>query len=182
MQLNKENEEKLISKLQDFFDKDDWNYSHSLKTANYMKKICEEKNANEKILVTAAYLHDIGYAGLIRKDYTLDERIKAKKEHMERGAEKAEETLKEFDYSKEEINEIKRLIKVHDKLKELESKNDFFLVEADSLAGLATRENSSFSEKEIQRYLEIFKKIRLPLIKTNFGKEEVQKLLRDYKK
>ncbi len=182
MTLNKENEEKLINKLQEFFEKDDWNYPHSLKTAKYMKKICEEKNANEKILVTAAYLHDIGYAGLIRKDYTLDERIKAKKEHMEKGAEKAEEILKEFDYSQEEINEIKRLIKIHDKLKELKNRNDFLLAEADSLGGLATRENSSFNEKEIQRYLQIFKKIRIPLIKTNFGRKEVQKLLNDYKK
>jgi putative nucleotidyltransferase with HDIG domain len=182
MKLNKKDEHFLIKKLNGFFQKDDWNYLHTIKTAKFMKKICDETGTNEKILMTTAYLHDIGYSKLIKKNYSLKERINAKKEHMEIGAKLAEPILRKLNYSKEEIKEVLRLIKVHDKLNNLKEENDFLIFEADSLGGLATRENSAFTQTELNQYIKIFKRKRLPLIKSNFGKKEVVKLLNKYKK
>lgn len=175
--LSKNIENKLIEKIASFFEKDDWNYAHTIKTAKFMKNICKETGANEKVLVTAAYLHDIGYSKLIKKKYSLKDRIKAKKEHMKVGAKLAKPILKELNYTPEEIKEILRLIKIHDNLGELKEKNDFLIAEADSLGGIATKEYSNFGEDEIKKYLEIFKKKRLHLIRTKFGKNLIKKYL-----
>lgn len=182
MNLNKRIEHNLIKILKTFFDQDDWNYLHTIKTVKFMKKICKETRADEKILVTTAYLHDIGYSKLIKKNYSLEERINAKKEHMKIGAKLAEPILKDLEYSKKEITEILRLIKIHDKLNKLKEENDFLIVEADSLGGLATRENSAFTTFELNQYIKIFKRKRLHLIKSNFGKKEVANLLNKYSK
>lgn len=47
--------------------KPEWDVPHTLASVDWMRKLIEREGGNEKVLVTAMYLHDIGYPKL-RKD------------------------------------------------------------------------------------------------------------------
>lgn len=56
---------------------------------HWVKEICDsEPGLNRRVLVTAAYAHDWGYADLFGKSPSLDEIMAMKKKHMIVGAEK----------------------------------------------------------------------------------------------
>ena len=42
-------------------DKSKWTTQHTLRVVYWVKKLIKEEGGNERILVPAAYLHDIGY-------------------------------------------------------------------------------------------------------------------------
>jgi hypothetical protein len=178
MKLEGRLESKLLKHLESAFSHDDWTFRHTLSSVDAMKKIVGAEWANEKVLVTAMYLHDIGYATLLKKDYSLDDRINAKKEHMEIGAADAKNILKELKYSQEEIEKIVHLISVHDKLDELSERDELLVLEADSIAQIDPRIGNTFSEEEVERFVRIFEEKRVPKFITRTGK----RMLEEYAK
>ena len=79
-------------------------FNHILRVYNNAKKICKEENATEKLVLTAALLHDIvSYP----KSHKLSNLSSTK------SAKKAESILKKYNYSKNEIKIIFDAIRDH---------------------------------------------------------------------
>lgn len=170
MKLKREIEQKLNQIIKKIFEGDDWDFKHTLSAVSAMKRIVLIEGGDEKVLVTVMYLHDIGYAGALRNGYTLEERIEAKSKHMELGAIKAKEILSTLSYSNEEISKIVHLIRIHDKIDELKTKDELLVFEADSIAQIDPIVGNSFGEEEFAKYVEIFDRRRAPKFVTVTGK------------
>jgi len=181
MDLFKKDEIALCEFVKKVFGDDEWDVKHTFASVEAMKKILSKEGGNEKLLVTTMYLHDLGYAGQLKKNYSLEERIEAKKSHMERGAKIAREILPTLNYSTEEVKEITRLILVHDKLDELSSRDELLVLEADSLAQIDPKVGNGFGEDEFSKYVEIFERKRAPKFFTKTGKELLKKFAQENK-
>jgi len=169
-------EQKLQEIILDYFDRGDWNYNHTLAAVYWIKELIKKEGGNEKVLITTMHLHDIGYG--FKGDLSLEERLKRKEGHMERGARLAEEILQDENYSEDEVKQIVHLIGVHDKIKELRTKDEFLIMEADSLSGINyKRSPPTMNKEEFDFYLEGFKKNRAPRFKTKTGKKFLKELL-----
>jgi hypothetical protein len=157
--------------------KPDFNIPHTILAVEYMKELISNEGGDERILIPAIYFHDIGYAGLIKNGTGLADRIDAKKLHMIKGSEKSKELLKPLGFTKEEIQEIANLILTHDTFENNKTHNEQLVFEADSLA-MINRERApgTFNEDDMRRFLELFKKLRIPIIKTQTGKTIFEEL------
>jgi putative nucleotidyltransferase with HDIG domain len=181
MKLNKETEEKLKAEVLKHLEKgkESWDIPHTLACVYWMRKLIEKEGGDERILVTAMYLHDIGYPEM-KGDYGYDEVMgNEKNKHAEIGAEESEKILRELDFSEDEIKEIVYLVRKHDDLDDIDSKNRQLVMEADSLAQIDwERVTPSFSKEDSLRYLnEHFKPKRIPRFKTETGKKFLKELL-----
>ena len=177
MKLEKEVEDKLLQYVKEIFVSDEWDYLHTIASVSAMKKIISAEGGDERVLLTSMYLHDIGYAGLLKKGYSLEDRIEAKSHHMQRGVEKAKQFLPALGYSLEEMDKICYFIGVHDKLDELTSKEELLVLEADSLGQIdPIIKEGHFGLKEYEKYVGIFENKRVPKFVTLTGK----KLLEEY--
>lgn len=153
---------------------------HVQAVAFYIQKLIDGEGGEEKVLLPAAYLHDIGYAGLLDEGYDHQDNLNVKEDHMERGAKMAREELQEIDaFSQAEIEEISDLIRTHDELTADKNKNEQLVFEADSLGQIdVDRVSPNFSEEEFNQWLETeFKQERVPLFQTQTGKMYLKKLL-----
>lgn len=130
------------------------------------------------ILVTAAYLHDIGYINLIPKNYTLEEKRKAKTEHMIRGAKIAYDLTGGLGYSLSHRHMISFLIEKHDKLDEIYTPLQQILMEGDSLSMLDyDNVPQTLTKKELGIFLNKFKSRRGSMFETHKGIEFKDELL-----
>lgn len=148
----------------------------------YMKKLIAAEGGDERVLVPAAWLHDIGYAGLLEEGYSNEDNEAVKDTHMEAGARMARKDLSEIDtFSAEEIDEICRLISIHDNLEAIQDFNAQMLFEADSLGQIdVDKVPPNFSKEEVESWLETdFKARRVPRFKTETGKELLDALLKE---
>jgi len=151
---------------------------HTLAAVYFMRELIKAEGGDERILVTAIYLHDIGYSGQIKNGYSYDEVIENKLIHVERGVAEAEVILTDLGYSPSEIEEIVYLIKNHDDFTELDKneKKAFQLVfEADSLGQLDTP--PTFKGKQYAEAFANFEEKRVPRFKTARGKQLLEPLL-----
>ncbi len=172
MKLLKEVEDNLLSFVKEVFQNAEWDYFHTLACVSIMKKLILIEGGDERILVPVMYLHDIGYAGQLKNGYTLEQRLKVKKNHMLIGAKKAKLFLDKIGFSSSEIKKICNLIKVHDNLIGKKSFEETLVIEADSLGQIAPSVSvNNFGEDEFAKYVEIFEKKRVPMFKTRTGKK-----------
>lgn len=170
-------EEKLVNKLKEYFGKS-YFYYHTLAAVFWMKQLINTEGGDERILVPAIYLHDIGYPeALKQKKNDFDSHKAAKALHMEIGARIAESILKELNFSPNEIKETSHLISVHDRYDLLSTHNEQLVFEADSLSVIDREKvKPDFSKVDYQRFLEFYEKNQIPLFKTKTGKEALRKL------
>ena len=167
-----------------------WDKPHTEATVDWLKQLIQAEGGNERILVPAAWLHDIGYNLSEIKSLDYDGVLKIKEQHAQLGADEARKILSELgDFTAEEIEEISRLILIHDELEQLSEKandNVIRLVEADSLGMIDDRVNpkySNFSQADIQRFLETeFLPQRLPLFRSELAKQKAGELSEKLKK
>ena len=157
----------------------DWNIPHLNAAIYYMKELIKNEDGDPKILLPAIYLHDIGYAGFLKKGYTFEDNLKAKEEHMIRGAKLSKALLKDLNYfSPEEIDKISKLIEMHDNLNKIRNSEAQLVFEADSLGQVdIKRVRPNFDRENYLKWLADFKKRRVPLFKTRTGLEILKKLL-----
>jgi hypothetical protein len=144
----------------------DWDRPHTEAVVHWMKhllKVLNSPTLNTKILITAAYAHDWGYADLFSREKTLSiaEVLPMKKLHMKRGAEMIERLLYQrlsgF-FTEQEILRVVHLVGIHDAVRELNDEDELLLMECDTLGmldeervppTLTTAERERFREKSI---------------------------------
>lgn len=161
-----------------------WDRPHTLAVAWYAAEICRAECLDPKILITAACLHDIGYADLFKESSSkqYDNVIAAKELHMQIGAEMAREFLnlpriRSF-YTPQQIARIVHLVSVHDKLEKLRTLDELVLMEADTLgANDLSRVTPTFNKIDGLRYIEAMLKKRGARFVTESGKTFLNRLV-----
>ena len=114
---------------------------HARTVTDFAILLCKKLKGNEKIVIPAAILHDIGYYGLdnqllldLMNCKLSDGEVKRiKEEHMVNGSKLAEEILIKVNYPKEFIKEIVRIIRNHDYSSACSSKEEKIIKDADKL-------------------------------------------------
>jgi HD superfamily phosphodiesterase len=176
MDLKSDIEENLRRKIKSYF-AESYFYSHTIAAVFYMKELIKKEGGNERILLPAIYLHDIGYPEVLagkKNDYS--NHHSAKILHMQVGANISKNILNELNFNANEIKEIAHLISVHDN-KIINTNNEQMVFEADSLSMIDRKMvNPDFSKKDYEKFLISFEKSRMPLFKTKYGKESLMKL------
>jgi hypothetical protein len=163
-----------------------WDKPHTEKVVYYLKEIVlhsPELALDEDVLLIAAYAHDWGYSGLFHKGKpaSLQAVRMHKSLHMELGAQKVAELLKDnhFSYlSSDQKERIRYLVSVHDKLNILSDIDELVLMEADTLGALDPGEGvSDFSEVDIEQWLTRTKERRITRFITTYSKEKAAELI-----
>jgi CRISPR/Cas system-associated endonuclease Cas3-HD len=136
-----------------------------------MKELIKREGGDERILLPAIYLHDIGYAGIIESEYTFEAGEDAKPDHMVKGALMARAVLeKTGGFSEDETYEICRLISIHDNLDEIKGRNAQLVFEADCLAQVdRDMVKPNFDKENYMKFIVNFRKRRVPLFRTKTG-------------
>lgn len=182
MRLDPKLEKKLKNKVLSLLEKgrSGFDIMHTLASVDYMKDLLKHEKGDEKILVTTMYLHDIGYADLVKKNYKYKDLKPIKPLHMEIGAKKAREILKEISgYTQDEIDQVANLVLTHDKKKSGKNYDETIVFEADSLAIADLDKFHTHWTRQEQRdyYKNSFMVERMPLFKTKTGKDMLKKML-----
>ena len=144
-----------------------WDNPHTEAVVHWMKHLLTELNnpdLNSKVLITAAYAHDWGYAGLFsqKKPITIDQARSRKDLHMKKSVEMIErliiQRLPSY-YTQAEFLRLTHLISIHDYVDQLEDEDELLLMECDALGmlevervppTLPTKENSYFMKTSIE--------------------------------
>lgn len=156
-------------------------YHHSLLVVSYMKQILG-KEANEPddkiVLVPAAYLHDIGYAGKLPPGYDYRQLRDNKAAHMVTGALLASEITCKLGFTPQHIEEISHLVGIHDKIDYLKTPREIMLMEADSLAMIDYGNVANTLPKDqLGEFLSKYEGRRAQKFQTDTGKNLRDKLL-----
>jgi len=110
---------------------------HTRNIVKAMELMLEKENGDENILIPAAILHDVGWCkvphNLQRFDITKEESIESLKMHLEYAGPVIEEIMKNFDYSKEQVERIIDIVKAH-KFQDPKDPDKQLLIDADALS------------------------------------------------
>ena len=157
-----------------------WDIPHTKAVVYWAKVIClKEKvdHENTKIIISSAYLHDIGYSFTkVEANYSSVNR--AKDDHMLIGAQETKKILYKIGlYSDAEIIEISNIVLRHDILNRNFTLNEQILIEADSLAQLdRKRVKPNFNQADYNKFIMDYQKKRKPVFKTVGGHEILKDL------
>lgn len=160
-----------------------WDLPHTKAVVHYMQEILKfHPDLDETVMLLAAYTHDWGYADAFTEGEGSDlESIRAlKAKHMDIGAEKVNVLFKGTQLlTQEQLERIMHLVRMHDKLEELNSKDELVLMEADTLGALdPDLVEFDFSKEDNDNYINNVIKIkRLPLFITEWSKERLEELI-----
>jgi len=158
----------------------DWDVPHTLNSVYWMKRLIEREGGDEKVLVSTMYLHDIGYPTVEEHGINRIHKIKKLKEfHAVEGAKKSEQILRKLGgYSEPEIKEIVFLVEHHDDVIPIDSLHWQLVFEADNLAKLDVElVTPTFDKVVYPKFLEHYKRVRVPLFKTKAGNHFLSELL-----
>lgn len=103
-----------LKNIEEFYDKGPHGSNHIKRVYYNSLRIARTINCDLEVVKASAILHDIARY--------LDESDKNGPCHAERGAEMAEEVLKDYDYTQEQVNNILHCIRVHRYSKKLKPK------------------------------------------------------------
>jgi hypothetical protein len=165
----------------------DWDRPHTEAVVYWMKYLLEKIDnpaLNRKVLITAAYAHDWGYANLFPRGerVTVENVLPHKEHHMKRSAEMIERLLYQrlsSYYTEAEILRVVHLVSVHDKVRELKDEDELLLMETDTL-GMIDEERSpaTMGTAERDRFLKnSIYNLRLPRFMHSEAKKVAQELL-----
>src|SRR3989338_3249 len=176
-------EKKLIAIVKPYLDNcraGDWN--HALRVVKWAKVLGKDRGDFD-LLITAAYIHDIGWFNILPKD-----RLNFQK--MLRYEEKANkntpmfvtEVLGKMDFKKEDINTVIRLTKVADK-HDSEKDDEAIIVDADSLSKLCIEHvEEKYTPESYQEVISLWEREFPKRFKTEKGKSLYPELLENLKK
>ena len=169
--------------------REDWDVPHTRAVVFYAERLANNANLDILVLVTAAWLHDVGYFGLFGDgDSSQLTQVEDKKAlHMEIGAEMARKLLGSPEmrekYTEEQVGQIVHLVGIHDNLKELRTLEEFVFMEADTLGAIdLARVVPTFDKENGLKYIESLKKRRMPLFTSELGKEYLEQLLPEFER
>ncbi len=161
-----------------------WDLPHTKAVVYFMKELIKREGGDSKILITAAWLHDIGYAGLFEKNkYNYSGVKNVKPEHMKKGAIYSKKILNSFkEFFPKEIKEICHLVSIHDKKTKKKTQNEQLIFEADSLGQIDCKKTTTtFDGKNYKKFINNFEKDRLPYFQTKYGETMAKKLFKKLK-
>jgi len=167
----------------------DFDRPHTEAVVHWTKTILEHLNNPEldpQVLITAAYAHDWGYIGLFEGANSSDRQEIAKRKplHMERGAQYITELINTRlaeHFSPEQTVLTAHLVRMHDRVEDLQTESELLLMEADTIGMLDTkRVRPTFSKADNEVFLaREFYKRRLPRFPHEFAREVATKLAKE---
>jgi len=164
-----------------------WDKPHTEAVVFWMKHLLKKINnpsLNPKVLITAAYAHDWGYASLFRqkKITSIRESIPYKKLHMKRSVEMIERLIAQRlpgYFNQPEVLNLTHIISVHDDIDKIRDDDEVLLMECDALGmldvdhvppTLSAKENEYFMKHSIY-------KLRLPRFMHSEAKKIAEELI-----
>ncbi len=114
---------------------------HAEITLYYAKKLLETEKGDEKIVIPAIILHDIGWSKLPKEESMIifdpkaskEEKLEIRYKHQEEGVKLARQLLQKIDYPEELTRKILEIISQHDTREGFISKEDGIVRDADKL-------------------------------------------------
>lgn len=174
------NEERLRDKAKPYIEggrSGDW--EHALRVVEWVKDLGEGRD-DLYLLITAGYLHDVGWSGVAPNDkIDLDSMKRLEKSANENSPRMAREILLSLQYADPEILTVIRLIKAADKHKS-EQEDEEIVVDADNLSKLCLEHLlQKYQPESFPKVLKLWKDEFPNRIKTEKGKEIFPRLLRE---
>lgn len=164
-----------------------WDKPHTEAVVFWMKHLLKKINhpqLNPKVLITAAYAHDWGYANLFsqKKPITIDQARGQKDLHMKKGVEMIERLIAQRlpgYFTQPEVLRLTHLISVHDHVGQLQAEDELLLMECDALGMIdAKRVPPTLSAPENEHFMKTsIEQKRLPQFIHDEAKEIAQELI-----
>jgi hypothetical protein len=157
----------------------DW--EHALRVVKLAKELGQGRE-DLYLLVTAAYIHDIGWSGVAPKGkIDLDEMLKLEPKANANSARLISEVLNRLQFTDAEIKTVARLIAAADK-HQSEQEDEAVIVDADSLSKLCLEHlEQKYQSESFPEVIKLFKTALSDRIKTPRGQEMFPRLLSDLK-
>lgn len=176
-------EEKLIETAKPYFAKaraGDW--EHALRVVRWVKELGENRE-DLQLLITAAYIHDIGWSGVApRGKIDFDEMLKLEPKANENSSRLIFEVLAKLQFTDSEIQTVGRLVAAADK-HQSEKEDEVIIVDADSLSKLCLEHLQEKYKSE--SFSKLVNRLDVELssgIKTVKGRQLFPKLLEELKR
>jgi len=132
---------RVAIEMKHYFQKDFKRIAHAVKVARYAEKILNQEKGDLAIVLSAAYLHDIGLKGTIPDS-------KKTKNHEKVGPIKAREILLKLGAAKVLIDEVCDIISRHHHPRDKESANFKIVYDADLIVNLEEQQGKNPVDKE----------------------------------
>ncbi len=158
--------DKVAGEMKRYFKRDFKRIGHASRVARYAERIGKAEQANMAVILTSAYLHDIGIVEAERKH----QNVSPKYQHME-GPPIARSILEKLGAKEELIREVCDIIGHHHWPRDNDSVNFKVLYDADLIANLEEKQKEGPLEKE--RLEKIIEKSFL----TEGGREQALEVL-----
>ena len=174
------NEDEIRSKAEQYLTKGrpNWDVPHTLETVRWMQELVNAEGGNRQVLVSAMYLHDIGWGGMFDNQQCNYDTVSAgKKLQAQQSVERAREILTDLRRPSSEIGHILSLIGVHDDLDQVETPYEILVLEADTLGQLSTPQNGNFGTLDYSRFIDHVREERAPKFRTATGIRRMDELL-----
>lgn len=176
-------EEKLINIAKPYLDKcreGDWN--HALRVVKWVKILGEGRD-NLNLLITAAYIHDIGWANILPKGKVdFNKMLKYENKANANSSKLVKEVLFKMRFNNEDVDTIIRLIKSADKHKSTKSDEEI-IVDADSLSKLCIEHiKEKYTKESYKEIISLWEREFPKRFKTKKGKLLFPELLIKLKK
>ncbi|MCA9356081.1 HD domain-containing protein [Candidatus Nomurabacteria bacterium] len=157
----------------------DWN--HAQRVVFWVKELGGDRE-DILLIITAGYIHDIGWEGLVTKEkITLDELLELEDSANKNSKSFATNFLKDLHFSSENIDTINRLIRAADK-HQSSQEDEAIIVDADSLSKLTIDHlKEKFEKSEWMKMYGLWAGKFLERVKTEKAKSLYPKLLAELK-
>lgn len=179
------NEHKLIPLAKLYYDRarpGDWNH---VQRAAKWAKILSEGRKDRDLQIIAAYLHDIGWSGLLKNiDGKLDLREMLKNEDRANANTPifTREILKELNYDDKDIETVIRLIEAADRHQAIREDEEI-IVDCDNLSKLCVEHiKEKFKPEDYRKVIDLWIREFPQRVKTKIGREKYPPLLEELKK
>ena len=158
----------------------DWN--HAKRVVKWVKKLGEGRS-DLPLLITAGYIHDIGWRDLLSpQKLSFDKLLEFEGRANENSEPFIREVLDKLDYSDIEISTILRLVHAADKHKS-QTDDEAIIVDADNLSKLDINHlKEKFKKEEWEKMYRLWEKEFPTGIKTQKGRKLYPSLLKNLSK
>src|SRR3989344_2079190 len=153
----------------------DW--EHALRVVKWVKELGNNRD-DLNLLITAAYIHDIGWSGIAPKGkIDLDEMIKLEPRANKNSSKLISEVLTKLQFTDSEIQTVNRFVVAADK-HQSEQEDEAIIVDADNLSKLCfVHLQEKYQPERFPKLINLWKTDLANRIKTQKGKELFHKLL-----
>lgn len=163
-------ENKLIEVAKPYFDtarEGDW--EHALRVVKWVKELGKDRE-DLNLIITAAYIHDIGWSGIAPKGkINFDEMLKLEPLANENSSKLIKEVLGRLDFSEEDTETIIRLVEAADDHRSSRDDEEI-IVDADNLSKLCKEHmEQKYQPESYKGVIDTFEKEFPNRMKTEVG-------------